>query len=258
MIKSIIKRIYRRLVGRTSKKGQTTAQVLNSQNLLFEKDVFFNNTYDEGIRVTHTPLDNPSVYFSKRRIRFYNTTQFFLQTKNLDGYVIECGCYKGLSSFIFLNFSKRLDSQYLGDKYIIIDSFEGLSAPSNQDSLGKDENGNDRYFVGAGYFATPLDDVKLALADFPKIEFIKGWIPERLAALPERKYKFVHVDLDFYDPIKGALEYFFPRMVIGGLIVIDDYGSLFWPGAKRAVEEFCDTHKIDLLNISTAQAILRK
>jgi hypothetical protein len=48
----------------------------------------------------------------------------------------------------------------------------------------------------------------------------------------------VHIDCDLYEPIVAALNYFYPRMVPGGFMVIHDYSSLAWNGAERAVDEF--------------------
>ena len=51
-----------------------------------------------------------------------------------------------------------------------------------------------------------------------------------LETLAETRYRFVHIDVDIYEPTYACLEYFHPRMVEGGLIVIDDYGFPSWPG----------------------------
>jgi hypothetical protein len=48
----------------------------------------------------------------------------------------------------------------------------------------------------------------------------------------------VHIDCDLYEPIRAALEYFYPRMVPGGYIVMHDYTSMAWNGAERAIDEF--------------------
>jgi hypothetical protein len=61
-------------------------------------------------------------------------------------------------------------------------------------------------------------------------------IPKSFASAAERIYKFVHLDLD--EPIKGAVEYFYPRMVKGGVIDIDEYGIPRWPGARRLLTSF--------------------
>jgi O-methyltransferase len=229
---------------------------INSQNLLYETDQFFNDKYDEGIAVSGTPLDNDKVYYTKRRVRFYNTMQLFLQSIELEGAMIECGCFRGLSSFMMCGYLKALHPKFSGKDFFIVDSFEGLSEPTKEDDLEQGANQNPRFFAGAGTFATSMDHVRNVLLGFPEVQLYKGWIPEVLQDLPDVKYRFVHIDVDLYQPIKAALEYFHARLVPGGMIVIDDYGSLFWPGAKLAVEEFCSTNCVQFLKISTAQAVI--
>ncbi len=74
------------------------------------------------------------------------------------------------------------------------------------------------------------------LAPFPGIAYFPGWIPEAFAPDNPNRYRFVHVDVDLYQPTLDSFEYFWPRLVPGGTMVCDDYN---WPGAKRAVETFC-------------------
>ena len=54
-----------------------------------------------------------------------------------------------------------------------------------------------------------------------------------------KKISILRLDTDFYESTKIELEVLFPRLVKGGVLIIDDYG--FWKGAKKAVDEyFCD------------------
>jgi hypothetical protein len=52
-------------------------------------------------------------------------------------------------------------------------------------------------------------------------------------------YAFVSIDCDLYEPIAEGLKFFWPRMVLGGMIFVHDYSSGHWPGTTRAVDEFC-------------------
>ncbi len=261
IVKQLLNRILNKSFGyqiQKVKKKEKTNGYFNSQHLLYETDTVFHTLYDEGIKVTGTPFDTKAVYFSRRRNRFYNTMQFFSQTIGMEGKIIECGCFKGLSSYIMCRYTQSFDVNYTGDDFVIVDSFEGLSQPTSEDSIGQDDQGEDKFFVGGGFFATPMDQVKSALKSFSEISYVKGWVPDVLHQLPDHEYKFVHIDLDLYTPIKGALEYFYPKVVPNGIIVIDDYGSLHWPGAKKAVEEFCEKENIKFLSITSGQGVIYK
>ena len=52
------------------------------------------------------------------------------------------------------------------------------------------------------------------------------------------KYAFVHIDVDFYQSTKDALAFFWPMMVPGGIVVLDDYGWPHCPGVEQALKEF--------------------
>lgn len=194
-----------------------------------EPDARFDELYLEGLFVTGTtpvPL--------RRRDRFRRLVRELEGTLILEGCVAECGCYRGLSSFLLCSCLRRHDARFDGAGYEIYDSFCGLSDPQPEDALSSDSDEIVVHSLRARNFAFPLEEVQRALAAFPGIGYGVGWIP---GAFPndERRYRFVHVDVDLYQPTRASLEYFWPRLVRGGVMVCDDYN---WGGARRAVEEF--------------------
>lgn len=236
-------------------QSQRPAHQPNRKSLLYEADEFFNSVYERALDVTGTLPDT-----ARRRERHYNLMQFLSQALPLDGLIVECGCWNGLSSFVMCHYVRRYDSHFRGAGFHICDSFAGLSTPTAADSLSDQTlfDLTQQFGTVTGAFSARLENVRSALAVFPEIAYHPGWIPESLQTLAEAEYKFVHVDVDLYTPTRGAVEYFYPRLVHGGLIICDDYGSLGWPGAKRAIDEYCARHNLPLLTISTAQAILWK
>ena len=76
------------------------------------------------------------------------------------------------------------------------------------------------------------------MKDFNFIKTHKGWIPEKFNEVKNLKFSFVHIDVDLYDPTLKCLEFFFPKVVDGGIIVCDDYNSLEFNGAKKAWDNF--------------------
>jgi hypothetical protein len=194
-----------------------------------EPDARFDELYLEGLFVTGTapaPL--------RRRDRFRSLVREFGRTLALEGCVAECGCFRGLSSFLLCSRQRQHDARFDGTGYEIYDSFCGLSEPQPEDAPAAQ---SDPIAVGSlrtGYFAFPLEEVQRALAAFPGISYGAGWIPTAFPS-DERRYRFAHVDVDLYQPTKASLEYFWPRLGRGGIMVCDDYN---WDGARRAVEEF--------------------
>ena len=77
-------------------------------------------------------------------------------------------------------------------------------------------------FQTAGKFAkTSYDDVSAYLSPFKEIRLYKGDVRTSMPGLAEASYRFVHVDTDLYGPTKACLEYFAPRMVPGGVFVLE-------------------------------------
>lgn len=231
---------------------------VHTSHLLFEVDQPFNELYNLGLRLSETPDRG-----YKRRARFYNLVNFLKSIHHLDGAVIECGCWKGLSSYLMCHYLKAGQPVFSGSNYHIFDSFEGLSSPSPEDLITTNlvdafRDRKNTFFKSAGAYSAPIDHVKKVLSEFPEIDYHKGWLPGSLKGLDFPKIKFLHIDLDLYEPIYGTLKTLFPGVVPGGVVVCDDYGSLYWPGAKQAVEAFAEESGAKFISLSSGQAVFIK
>ena len=172
-------------------------------------DPAFDRLYYDGLMATRTaptPL--------KRRDRFYSLVNLFRQTLALEGQVAECGCFRGLSSYLLCSVLKSAAAGFDGCIYRIFDSFEGLSVPQAEDAIpGTIAGAEDlRRNTRPGKYAATLETVKNNLRDFPGIKYFPGWIPRAFPNEPETRYRFVHVDVDIYQPTRDSIEYFYPRL----------------------------------------------
>jgi predicted O-methyltransferase YrrM len=85
---------------------------------------------------------------------------------------------------------------------------------------------------------------------------LRGWIPERFDIVSDKTFSIVHIDVDLYQPTRDALEFFYPRLNPGGLMICDDYGSVACPGAKKAVDDFCKRLGKVPAALTTGQAVI--
>ena len=103
-----------------------------------------------------------------------------------------------------------------------------------------------------------LERTKRNLSEFHNnLIFHWGYIPEALDVLPEppRSVQFMHIDINSALPTKSLLEFFWPRLVSGGVILFDDYGWAPYKDTKNVIDAFfADKHGI-LMKIPTGQAI---
>jgi len=86
-----------------------------------------------------------------------------------------------------------------------------------------------------------VNRVRILLEDYEKqglVKFYKGLFKDTLCAAKDNKFCFVHIDCDLYEGARDACEFFYPRMVKGGVMMFHDYDVIAFPGIRRAVEEY--------------------
>ncbi|MEO1329617.1 MAG: TylF/MycF/NovP-related O-methyltransferase [Pseudomonadota bacterium] len=208
----------------------------------------FEALYEWGLETSQTPDSD------LRRPRFYNLLQIFELVRNIPGCSAEAGCWRGLSSFLICNSIRDKDAEFTGAGHVIVDSFKGLSPPTAEDNLPEKFQGR--------FSNTSVDHVRNTLREFPNVSIFEGWIPDAFEKVPDQTYRFVHIDVDLFEPTRDSLEYFFPRVSHGGVMVVDDFGP--WPaggkyqGCSRAVIEFCKKNNIPFAALSTGNAVIFK
>lgn len=220
-----------------SKKGSATEVVTFDKKLLESY-----SKHNEKIQLYYKGLKKSKMEWSDnfpKQCRFYSLQQmvsFIMKDKGLLGDFAECGCWKGHSTYII---SKILYKNNFSNTFHIFDAFEGgLSDKTEED---KDENNKlseEDILKQKIHFTSTEDELCNTIKEFDFIKTYKGWIPERFSEVEENKFVFIHIDVDLYQPTLDSLEFFFPRLQSGGVIVVDDYGYTSFPGAKKAVDKF--------------------
>jgi hypothetical protein len=179
----------------------------------------------------------------------------------LPGHIVECGVYKGASFLRFATFREILESPH-SRKVIGFDAF-GRFPDDNEDADNKSFVRRFSEEGGDGISRESLVEV-LTYKGFDNCELIEGdicrTVPRYVIDHPELKIALLHVDVDVYQPTKVILEQLFGRVVQGGLVVFDDYGTV--AGETRAIDEFLEKTGRDLLieklPISHIPAYIRK
>ena len=220
-------------------------------------DVPFAALYRECLAETGT--DVPEWKLFRRAQRALNLARYFDYSLGVEGARGECGVFRGFSALLACRLAALRDPGFTGAGLHFVDSFEGLSPPTIEDAVGTEIVNGRKVAVsshGAGHFAVPLDHVQGVLGAYPDAQTHKGWIPEVFAALPEARWSFVHIDVDLHAPTLAALEYFYPRLAPGGVIVNDDYDSPLFPGGKGSWETFCTAHGVPFIALDSGQAVI--
>lgn len=174
--------------------------------------------------------------------------KFFLRSllslvEDVPGDTAECGAYRGASSWLICDRFSNSDKTHY-----IFDSFQGLSAPSPVD-------GN---YWKQGDLTAGEEILKKNLSGVPRVKILGGWIPERFNEVAGRRFCFVHIDVDLYQPTLDSIAFFYPRLAPGGIILSDDYGFSTCPGARLAIDEYMKNRPEPVVHVPTGQAFIIK
>ena len=176
----------------------------------------------------------------------------YLFDNDIEGDIVECGVWRGGSMMLAANKLRNL--KCLNKKIFLFDTFQGMTEPSEVDiawdSISAQERlVNEPRFEGRNAWCySTLDEVKSNLfkTQYPKenIFFIEGKVENTLPSNLVDKISLLRLDTDWYESTKHELECLFDKLVVGGILIIDDYGH--WQGAKKAVDEFIKERKLKL------------
>ena len=161
----------------------------------------------------------------------------------LPGAYIEIGTWRGGTAGIIGSQLKALNSDNL---LYVADTFKGVVKTSAADSAytGGEHSDTSRSLVEELLFN------KLSLKN---IQILEGIFPDDTQHLipAEAQFKFCHIDVDVYQSAIDIVDWIWPKLQVGGMIVFDDYGFHTCDGIARYVEEHrADTNKLVIHNLN--------
>lgn len=155
-----------------------------------------------------------------------------IKKQKLEGNIAELGVYRG-------DFTVVLAELFEEKVLYLYDTFEGFSV----DDVNKDESIINKVGENEKFKDTSVEYVINRLKPHVKTVVNKGYFPDTFKE-DVGEFCFVSIDLNLYNPVKSALNLFYPHMVDGGIIFVSDYNAPFYSGSQKAVDEFCnENHK---------------
>lgn len=162
-------------------------------------------------------------------LNFNEAYQIYMDVKNtagIPGAIAEVGPYMGGSSKIICEAKD-------GKNFYIFDTFEGLPPSTTGDDGGFSQGDFDAKGITSDLFSF----VKNYLKGYSNVHIYKGIFPEKNSeAVVGERFSFIHLDVDIYVSTKQSLEFFYPRLNKGGILVSHDYENS--PGVRKAFNEF--------------------
>lgn len=158
----------------------------------------------------------------------------------------ECGVGDGLSAFFAL---REISRKKIVTKFSmhLYDTWGSLK----EEDVVKVETAH-------AYSKLDINRTKKNLSEFKDyLTYHQGYIPESFNNPPEspNSILYLHIDLTTARPILSTLEFFYPRLVSGGVIIFDDYGWNGYNDTKRIIDEFFHSKSGIVQKLPTGQAI---
>jgi hypothetical protein len=180
--------------------------------------------------------------------RFLAHNELFKQILEVPGDIAELGVFRGMGIMTWANL---LESYCIGDRTKVVygfDNWRGFKELLKEDGEeSKEVNKFKGGFSPEEYFEELKEAIEIFDCDrfIPwkeRIKLIEGDIEETVPKFVEEnpgvRFSLIHFDCDLYLPTKTALEYFWPLLSKGGIMIFDEYSIHEWPGETKAVDEF--------------------
>nr|WP_190080527.1 TylF/MycF/NovP-related O-methyltransferase [Streptomyces longisporoflavus] len=186
----------------------------------------------------------PYTMTSPERLNAFILATRHIVRHDIPGSIVECGVWRGGSMQAC---AKALLGAGVTERDLyLFDTFEGMTPPTEEDLRldGKSAEellklqGKDRPI----WAVASLDDVRSGFENVPypkeRVHYVKGRVEETVPGQAPEQISVLRLDTDWYASTRHELEELYPRLVSGGVLLIDDYG--YWQGSRKAVDEFMD------------------
>jgi len=158
------------------------------------------------------------------RLYFLLSQIEYIKTNDIKGAIAEVGVFKGTTAKLF-------HKSFPQKELFLFDTFDGFDA--RDVSHHKENSGAE-----SGGWNTSLEYVSEFVGKSPLVKLYPGYFPDTTKGIEEDKeYSLVHLDADLYNPQISGLEYFYPKITKGGVIIIHDCNNGY-SGSRKALDEF--------------------
>ena len=188
----------------------------------------------------------------ERLFSLINATRYIVNN-SIEGDFVECGVWKGGSAMAMAYTLKSLSD--LSRDVHLFDTFSGMSSPNSKDInySGMDAKSilekSDIKDQSSVWCYASLEEVKSNMVqtgyNIDRINFVEGKVEDTIPRFAPDKIALLRLDTDWYDSTYHELNHLFPRLVKGGVIIIDDYG--YWKGCKEATDQYIQENNIKIM-----------
>ncbi len=164
----------------------------------------------------------------KDKYRCWELWSLLAECRHLPGAIVEVGVWRGGSGALLATRARALG---IDDPVYLCDTFRGVA------KAGDDDPG----YEGGEHANTSKERVRALVHDrlgLDRITLLEGVFPEDTAdQIPDPQIRLCHIDVDVYRSARDTLEWVWPRLPRGGVVIFDDYGFRHCDGVTKIVDE---------------------
>lgn len=178
--------------------------------------------------------------------RFLARYELYRMVQDLPGCIFECGVYRGAGLMTWAKIMEILSPGDRSKKVYGFDHFQGIGSLHEKDGIEKDTKALGRW--DSSFFYQELQEhIRIFELDSyvpraPRIELVEGDLsvsaPQFVLENSGVRICLLNIDVDVYEPSFAALEHFYPLVVPGGLVVLDEFGVPSWGGEAKAFDDY--------------------
>jgi O-methyltransferase len=170
--------------------------------------------------------------------------------KGLPGDFVECGVNTGIMSIAICTY---LDFNSLDKDFYLFDTYCGI--PEAQ--MSEDER-EERIKHNESSYEECYDTAVRNFSPWPRCRLVRGLVPDTLKEVNITKVAYLHIDMNIAAPERDAMEFFWDKVVPGGVILLDDYGFLTFRPQYDSANEFARSKGVMIATLPTGQGLIFK
>lgn len=224
---------------------------LYDRNLAFMRDPRFLAAYRRGMDSGH--------HIGRRRgsdddigiqFRVYVECWAAGQALKVPGDFVCCGVNTGINPLAICDY---LDFNATGRGFFLFDTYEGI--PEAQMSAGEREH---RVAENEVMYSDCWELARRNFAPYPRARLVRGLVPDTLTRVEIERVAYLSIDMNIAYPERKAIEFFWPKLSPGGLVVLDDYAFARYEEQHATMDEFAASVGVSVLTLPTGQGLLVK
>ncbi|HSS69827.1 MAG TPA: TylF/MycF/NovP-related O-methyltransferase [Casimicrobiaceae bacterium] len=251
LLKEVAKRGLARLGLEVFTSGSTYAQdgLYTLHNDHFRLDPAFRAAYRRGLQAA-TGVD-PKFEWRVHVALWAATTAL-----HTSGDFVECGVNAGFISSAIMHWLRWNE---IDRRFFLVDTWAGPSLSQfDETEIAGGRREVAKEAIAAGAYVTDLGRLRRNFAEWPNAVIVQGMVPDILPSIRTDHAAFLHLDMNCAYPEQSALEYFWPRLSPGAVVLLDDYAYVGYERQASAIDGVARGFGASVLSLPTGQGVIVK